>query len=443
MYKNINNQLQEHFAYGGGTAEYLRKEIPGFPQYLSRFFLARSDIRRLQEANKISLLILKLRDLHDTLELRQNIAALELTRQIEYEKQTDHTTHTLYLFLLGIWIYDHIIDVRQAFDVHIPVNHPQNRIKMFVFHWIYASLLHDVGYLFFEESNRFALDFYDEMFSSEKIIKYIGVQDDEIVTVIQKIWSDFLKKEKPWKLNMDGKISPSEILSNLNDIHWISILNQFKGEDVKGLNLLLLEKDKKKKRLIQFAKLIAENGYKGSRIPKVDHAVAGGLMLMQYTSVWYWIYKKLEVDHQDIFKKLTENYKFSYPEDSFTKHIIPACRAVGYHNIHMLNDIESEAFPPIKLDEEPLLYLAILCDELQIWDRWPAGKENNLMWHKDFQILAEDIIADLDVSERTNLVISLKLIDIKKCNKIIRTLNSRLVGWENFIEINKNTTRED
>ena len=45
----------------------------------------------------------------------------------------------------------------------------------------------------------------------------------------------------------------------------------------------------------------------------------------------------------------------------------------GYHNFQPSVPGASEVLKKITLDDYPILYLAIACDELQRWDRYPAG----------------------------------------------------------------------
>lgn len=438
-YLNINEQLLQHYKYGTGAAEYIRKAAPGFTNSLSRFLAARSDVKRLQEADKLTTLILGLRDLQDTLELRKFVTTLELKRKIKYDKQKDHTTHTLYLFLFGIWVYDHVNIVRDSINKHITTERLESKIKMFVFQWIYASLLHDVGYLFFETKNRSALNFYDKMFSSKRILSFLGSSDRNLVNDVDQVWGTFLDDYKCWEYSK-AQLSAQCILEYLRKISWLEIFEEYKGKS-DGLKMLLMDSDSDKK-LIQFAELVAQQGYPKSKKKndtKVDHAVASGLMLLQYTSVWYWLYKKIENEYPESFEKL-KNLKFIYDIEIFENHIIPACRAVVYHSIHQINEFKGCSFPPVNLEEEPLLYLAILCDELQIWDRFPAGSKNVSMWSKDFQIMAEDILADFEINNEGALSVSLKLIDLAKTNDIIKGLDQRLSNWRQIVEINKYTT---
>jgi hypothetical protein len=67
---------------------------------------------------------------------------------------------------------------------------------------------------------------------------------------------------------------------------------------------------------------------------------------------------------------------FNYDLRNLETSIVPACRAVAFHNIQPTVCCAGQKIPKITQDSEPLTYLSVLCDELQIWDRSPAGIEH-------------------------------------------------------------------
>ena len=75
---------------------------------------ARSDIVRLSAAQDAARLILSLNDLEDLIHIRDVVAKQEQLRQIQYKNQQDHTVHTVYLYLLGIWLYDQLPEIKSA-----------------------------------------------------------------------------------------------------------------------------------------------------------------------------------------------------------------------------------------------------------------------------------------------------------------------------------------
>jgi hypothetical protein len=116
---DINDVLLSHVISGGGPAiSRLRNSIlqvslckgknnkyPDFIHLLESCFRARTDIRRLIYAQEVAEIILGTHDMQELTQVRKIVAELELRRIIEYKNHRDHTAHTLYLFLLGIWLY--------------------------------------------------------------------------------------------------------------------------------------------------------------------------------------------------------------------------------------------------------------------------------------------------------------------------------------------------
>jgi hypothetical protein len=112
---DINETLLRHIATGGGAAFELRnKANKEMTEVISDLFNSRSDVRRLERAQKAAEYILHIYDFGDILKLREIVATQELRRLIAYDKQTDHTAHTVYLYILGIWFFDHIPAISSA-----------------------------------------------------------------------------------------------------------------------------------------------------------------------------------------------------------------------------------------------------------------------------------------------------------------------------------------
>ncbi|WP_407314289.1 hypothetical protein [Desulfosporosinus sp. SB140] len=193
---HIHSLLLNHFQHGAGAAGYLRGMIPGLAKYLKEFFASRSDIERLQHAEFLSERILSLTDFADMIPLRSTVATLEIKHLIRYNKQTDHTAHTVYLFLLGIWVYDHISGIREAIDKSINSSKP---LKLFIFQWTFASLLHDVGYLYYDFEKRDNLSswqLFDEMLSFDYFQRFSEELSEEGKMELKKLWQEFSEQYK-------------------------------------------------------------------------------------------------------------------------------------------------------------------------------------------------------------------------------------------------------
>lgn len=108
---DINETLLRHVATGAGAAHTLRAEVARFStddvgETVARFLGARSDLRRLLRAQDVAKLVLRADDFADIMDVRKIVAEQEQGRLISYSRQKDHTAHTVYLYLLGIWMFD-------------------------------------------------------------------------------------------------------------------------------------------------------------------------------------------------------------------------------------------------------------------------------------------------------------------------------------------------
>jgi hypothetical protein len=103
-----------------------KNEYRVFIHRLKIFLNSRTDTRRLIYAQQIAEIILHIHDIHELVIVRKNVAELELTRIVRYEKHRDHTTHTLYSFLLGIWLYDNVSIIRNSFKKNLELEQKTN-----------------------------------------------------------------------------------------------------------------------------------------------------------------------------------------------------------------------------------------------------------------------------------------------------------------------------
>ncbi len=415
--KHIHSLLERHFQDGAGAAGYLRGKIPGLLHYLKAFFASRSDIERLQKAEYLSERILSLTDFADMISLRSTVATLEIKRLIAYHKQTDHTAHTLYLFLLGIWVYDHISEIRQEVDALIASSKP---LKLFIFQWTYASLLHDVGYLYYDfekGENSLSWRLFDDMLSFEYFQRSSEELSESAMVELKQLWQEFSEQfELP---NHAKKTDSKQLIESLNDIPWLAELLPSYQSALKTMNSTYAIGAG----LPSFAYQMASTGYDGQ--PVVDHGIASSLILLKYTSIWYWLSKHAAERYPLLHNELNACYHY-YPH-ILEKHVISACKAVAYHNM-----------PGVKfsLKEEPLLYLAVLCDELQIWDRFLSGSEHIHNWKTIKHCMAENIEAELIFGETGAPILHL-MASTPHYEKLLGNLDKRVANWENYVQLSK------
>lgn len=104
---------------------------------------------RLRYAASCTKTILQSSDLTDADHFRQGLMRREITQNIAYPKQRDHSAHTLHNYLLGWYIYQGSPLIQQKISEHFELRDwPNNGGVPFINLWPFVSLLHDIGYLF-------------------------------------------------------------------------------------------------------------------------------------------------------------------------------------------------------------------------------------------------------------------------------------------------------
>jgi hypothetical protein len=139
------------------------------------------DEARLKKANDFSKYALYISDKRSFEYFRRAESKREMSGEIDFDKQRDHAVHTLYNYLLGWYIFDHLPAFREAFrgifkdSFKIKLEAKENEQNFYTEHldfklgldkldgndfyvnlplvnhfgdvWPIASLLHDVGYI--------------------------------------------------------------------------------------------------------------------------------------------------------------------------------------------------------------------------------------------------------------------------------------------------------
>jgi len=386
--------------------------LPAQKAVIDAFLSATTDSVRLVAASAASRAILAQCDMEELEELREHIQLSELLRAIPYGRQTDHSAHTLYLFLLGMYFFFHSPRIRKAFAKTIgKKGDAPETLDRFNLQWTFASLLHDVGYIFQSDTARQRA--VDRMFRAPTIVRRIPPQETK--NVLLQVRETILGTALP---GYTTPTDPEDQLDRLRKLPW--------GKDV-GLHCdafttfflygpqggtvdaVALE---------DFAYLVAATGYDGISSGVVDHAVASGLFLLAYSTFWYWLAR--QVNYQGVFGVYRDSY--------FVNDIVCACFAVAAHN---MIGAHAKQFGKLKFDDNPLLYLGILCDELQKWDRYPAGDEflANLKSFAEHCTDSENLHL---TQKRGRFVFTFESEELAK--KIKKGLD-RLEAWEDLVEV--------
>jgi hypothetical protein len=403
MISDINGTLLRHLATGAGAAYRLRIDCPKLREVVASFFQTRTDIKRLTAAQEVAKEILLRNDHQDMLEIRDIVAKQELRRQIRYGNQQDHTAHTVYLYLLGLWLYDNLPQITTAIAEQYRItegidstNQHWDPDVWFLQQWSFASLLHDVGYAFHtldvdtREDRKQIDSVYSLAWVRRQYSNLSQVANDALAQAFAA-WSNAYEKVMRPGTASYANDAFVEVIERLAQAPWLGDLTaELGGKDI--FDVL----DASNWGLREYTREVATNGY-GGKGPCVDHAVASGLFLFQYSSFWYWLMKYVHDNTSEaIYRELIQGFNYN---PIFVGNALPvACRAVAFHNIQPRVGAASNIIPQLCLDKEPLTFLAILGDELQRWDRYPAGST----YLDHYRVFAETALESDDVEISCN-----------------------------------------
>lgn len=444
---DINNTLKIHFLYSNGTiANYLRLKCGRLSNKLNQYFEARSNIERITTAIEVVKVLSRLNDMDDQLPFNALIAKIEYLRLLKYEKQRDHIAHTLNNFLLGIYLVDcndELFDLIKKDRISkIGIKEKDYTLKYFLLEWMYASTYHDVGYAFSEllNSNESKVQsliakITQFFFKNEEGDANLHLKK-EIILMIDKLFSadyayDYIKDEFEMKYNLKSETD------NFYKMYKHNFNFDAKSEEEFFGNILYEEL--LSKMFVEDVRINDDsymlNNVKIKRKEYSNHALMGGLIMFKYVEHWYELYNYLE--RKGLVRK--SKYKYDFSSRAAMREGI-VCMA--------LHDNDSR----INIHQNSILYLSILCDELQIWDRYASGvkaideeishildvqscKRELNRKEDELKMTANEIdlvcCVDGKLNKKTYFVTSSSNIE----NMLINNLSEKLVDFNKYIRI--------
>ena len=262
------------------------------------------------------------------------------------EKHRDHYVHTIFVFLLGLAIYEKNDNFKKNFNEYAlnKNNYPDfyvTKNEEFFYRWGIASLFHDIAYpleITLKQANKY-LDFicnYPDDITRKSKIKMEWSDFKNFITLPAlkpdtRFEDEFLKKypESKYKLYDDA----TSILSQ-------SISNNF------NLNI-----DDVKTNLFNYVKSMKEESF-------IDHGFYGAVIMLR----WYYHLVK------------TTNWNPSY----FYFPIADSASAIFLHNYYKYSLMKKPfCLECMEVKSHPIAYLLILCDGLQEWNRKGFGENDS------------------------------------------------------------------
>ena len=274
------------------------------------------------------------------LDLVDILRSYEETAATLIEKQRDHYVHAVNVFLTGLAIWAENPHLRAAFEAAIP--EPgysfayQTRWEEFFYRWGIASLFHDVGYpveIVGHQINRF--------------IGMVSDADGDEVRVRARIHYEHFSELNHIREVVHKRSFTKSYYDAYDSCSYIDLLTPL---DLMAHRIYLAfgcDLAQTKAALDSFVDKMAESGF-------IDHGYYSALIILK----WYGYVIQ----------------KAGYLPEYFFWPVVDSATAILLHNWYR-NGLAKEPFclGPMHVDDNPIAWLLILCDELQEWNRTARG----------------------------------------------------------------------
>lgn len=251
-------------------------------------------------------------------------------------KHRDHYSHSVYVFLLGLAIYETNAIYREAYAAEYDLREEQDAAHHFLQYWGLASLFHDIGYPFelpFEQ----VCSYFEVGGKKRKNMPFISYNAMDSYTAL----SDRDKEKLAF-------LYPEGTFSNTNEV--------FSYEIAKKIGIVY---GKSEEELCEILKTKSTKPDKYNYF--MDHAFFSATILLQ-----------------ELLEVLDDNNPITHVH-------MDAIIAILMHNSlykFSITNVKDEAEnKPFDMKLHPLAYMLMLCDELQCWDRTSYGRNSRTELH--------------------------------------------------------------
>jgi hypothetical protein len=460
----VNNLGSDH-QYKILHDAYFLDEVDYYAGSLNSFLSATMDEVRLRYAIEYAKKVLSVTDIDDFNFFSIGVLKREISGNISYSNQRDHSAHVLYNYLLGWYIFEHNDIIRNSFKAHCELRDINSTWKTdnyyhysaFYVLWQLVSLLHDIGYLlegslkstdistksdqiikgtefvnnYFKHHFWIGIDFYATN-ERQHIIKMANIREPELNVRSLVEVADSLRFLDNLEILLEQlKIenrNPNKLInfSLPGDAFTIWKLHyDFFVNDLMSIRIKCLQKS--------FEYLLNEGmGPKGVRL--IDHGVCSGLLLLLSSTFYFKLYFVLKnYSPTNEYERYLRDRFINRPEAEYDalhwwQGVVWATAAVALHNIQQNNIEGLKPLPKLNINDDPLTYLGILVDIIQIWDRTSVRREKALSGDLPIQGI------DINLSNKNNKIkMDYKDPDISKSIK--NQLNLALNGWNDIVDI--------
>lgn len=434
-----------------------------FWQDLEAFAQSRMDAPRTSCSRRLAIEILTIIGYADLAAFRDVVLNREEGRRISYPGQRDHSAHTINNYLLGWYLWARTDIVQEALlrqferrSVRAGRSFPfDSSDNFFGCIWQYASLMHDVGYMFegalplTDSGGRHDLTSIGTLavrsyFESEMWRDY-GVRSlGERRAFIRELGVDLSPP------HFAGDMSLYEIADVLRDPGEVAQLADYVREDCERAgttppgNLArdtfaiwqaqyqAFGLDQMSRRTASlgrvFEALLKTGMAKAGRI--LDHGVCSGLLQFLLSTYYY----RLQAAARSIKPKEQTVKSFAqciWSPEFWWSGISWATAACAIHNVQVMDQATtlSGDWPGrLRIRDDPLAYLGVLVDVVQEWDRYPVLPSRERVPVQGHEVSLET------VSGKAVLTF-LGAEGKNRADKVKRELNRSLSSWQRVLAI--------
>jgi hypothetical protein len=444
---------------------------PTFSEDLQRFLASTMDEVRTSVSGRIAISVLETIGLGDFGLFREAVLRRELTGTIAYAKQRDHSSHTVYNYLLGWYFFRHCAPFRQALEYEFKKRGVGKRhaSKPFTTHaeyfgcvWQYVSLLHDVGYMF--EGGISTMDFEESKTQAAIGANTARIYFNRIAWIAYNLELPHQRSQLLCVLGDSIAPPPFDRTDSLADIaDGLRFLGDLQVLSAPVRNALA-EGGISSRRRPEFEKLsgdafelwahhyehfgsssmarrigslrnvfngLIDKGLPGAGIRILDHGVCSGLLQLLASTYYYRLHGHAEMvaSPEPIYVKRVLQYGWN-PSFWWTG-IVWATAAAAIHNVQQMKDVDQvdQDWPgQLNLRDDPLAYLGFLVDTLEEWDRYSV-----------FKTLDREPIQGNEVSLGNKggkvIVCFLGPLGTKRARVLRNDLDGALAGWKSLLDV--------
>jgi len=370
--------LNEHMLFGGGIANNLRNEIPRLEKTLMSFLQSQSHHDKFKYALSIISRILTAYNRHGLSHLRSVVAKTEYCQFVSNDYSKFHPIKSIYLFFLGVWFYDNNSLIQSSIQNTYEDKYRGEEDKKFLYQWMLSTLLQDIGFIYSHLENDTKSDrkLIDSLISWEHLKTITLGINTRTESHLKEIFNSFKAKylsNMPPPTNCYEINNGVKILERLSCVPWaVDLYGNWNGFNL--FQILQPELDHNGLPILQNYAYTTEKMMLSNQM-RINHGIIGSLIITQYSLFWQWIYMKIKDIDIESYNDLSNGEDINIMK--FIRFDLPAYRSIAYHNIHPKSDTNLSGIIDISLNNDPISFLSMLCNDLQVYINCNESRNHN------------------------------------------------------------------